>query len=143
MANQETTKVGKGDAAKGEAPAADKAPKGKPAFDITTAVNAEGTAIALDDNGRMTGVPANFDPKVHAGLPRTVFTDRATFLEHRARLLDIRIGVIQKQRDDTLVAAKEAREGVDPTKVKLRKLEKLQKMAAELEAQLKADGIEV
>lgn len=143
MAKAETKKVGgaegkaEGKGEKGEAPK-----KGKPIFDISTAKTAEGKSIALDENGRLTGSPANWTPD-YAGLKRSQFDSQATYLEYRAHVVGFSITRLTDQRTDLLEKAEEARKGVDPTTKKLRKLEKLQKMAAELEAQLKADGIEI
>jgi hypothetical protein len=144
MAKAETKKVGgaKAETAPaGEAPKTEK-PKGKPIFDITTAKNAEGVAVPLDENGRLSGVPVNWSPD-YAGLKRSQFGSQAVYLEFRAHQLGFSIVRLTDQKADLLQKAEEARKGVDPTTKKLRKLEKLQKMAAELEAQLKADGIEV
>jgi len=143
--NAETKKVGgaKDTAAPAStaAPAAEK-PKGKPVFDIAKARNADGAAIALDENGRLSAVPINWTPD-YAGLKRSQFGSQAVYLEHKAHVLGFTITRLTDAQADLLVKAEEARKGVDPTTQKLRKLEKLQKMAAELEAQLKADGIEV
>lgn len=148
MAKAETKKVGgaKAEATKPEAatetPVAPKAPA-KPVFDIATARNADGELLKLDENGRLNGVPQNWDPKVFQGLKRSQFGSQAVYLEYKAFVLSHSITRLTDARADLLVKAEEARKGVDPTTMKLRKLEKLQKMAAELEAQLKADGVEV
>lgn len=41
----------------------DKERKGKPSFPLDTAVDADGNAIALDPNGRLTAVPHNWTPQ--------------------------------------------------------------------------------
>jgi len=146
MAKAETKKVGgaKGDKGdKGETPAPEKPKSTKLVFDIATAKNAEGEAIPLDENGRLTAVPMNWNPKDFQGLKRSQFGSQAVYLEFRAHVLTFSITRLTDARQDLLEKAEEARKGVDPTTKKLRKLEKLQKAAAELEAQLKADGIEV
>lgn len=143
MGKAETKKVGGAKPeAKTETPAAPEKPKGKPDFDIANGKNAEGVPVKLDENGRLSAVPINWTPD-YAGLKRAQFASQAVYLEYKAHVLGFNIVRLTDLQADLLVKAEEARKGVDPTTKKLRKLEKLQKMAAELEAQLKADGVEV
>lgn len=52
-------------------------------FDPKTAVGPDGESIA-NEEGKLTSVPSNFDPKNHKPLKKAIFVDEATYLDYRA-----------------------------------------------------------
>jgi hypothetical protein len=113
----------------------------RPAFDLSKA-KAGKAGIKLDDNGRLTAVPTNFEPS-YAPLRRSAFTDKATYYEFKATLVDGKIEKLEESKVEWLEKAEECRKGIDPLEKKKRKLTRMKKQMAELEKQLEAEGIEV
>lgn len=78
MANGETKKIGGGSDNDGETTEKVK----RTAFDLTTALDADGASIPLNEDGQLTAVPANWDSAEHKGLKRSNFADDAPWLEY-------------------------------------------------------------
>jgi len=128
--------------------------KKRPVFDPKTAVmlDADGNEVPvkLTDDGRLTGVPTNWSSKFKP-LVRADFNSRATFLTYRAEGVigqqikdaEARIEKMKERQADMMLKAAEAEKGGDPVARKKRRAEKLRKQLAQLEEQLKADGIEL
>ena len=61
----------------------------KALFDFATAVDADGNAISVNDAGEMTGIPHNFNAKVHRKLTkqRGVFSTKPLYWGFKAQEL--------------------------------------------------------
>jgi len=122
----------------------------KAIFDVKTAVDTDGNAVKLTDDGRLTAVPANWTNDSRP-LTRADFNSRSTFLKFRAEAVmgsqiaacKTRLAMLEERKADMILKADEAVSGGDPVARKKRRAEKLRKQLAELEEQLKADGIEL
>jgi hypothetical protein len=126
-----------------EAPEARRAYKQRrPMMDLASAIDASGNAIPLDEKGRLTAVPTNWSAD-YRRFPRTVFADKGMFFEWRILLEGQRIERAQARIEELRELATEARSGADPTKVALRKLQRLAGVAAKLRAQLEAEGVDL
>ena len=112
----------------------------RPKFDITTARDASGNTIALNEDGQMTGIPVNWSPD-YRPLKRNNFGTRETYVEYRLSLFDRAIQRLQDRKAEWTERLEETRGGGDPTKKAVRKAERLKRQLAELEAQLAAEGI--
>lgn len=134
-----TTTKGKNDSAdtKGTTKAK-KERKPRPEFDLTTAVDVDGKAIALDDKGRLTGIPANWNPRF-AKLKRTQFT-REAYFGWLISLEDLKIKVIQERKQEYA----DKRDGkVDEVAKKSKKAARMASQLAALSEELKAAGVDV
>jgi hypothetical protein len=134
MATQGTKKVGGVAAAKnaGGAVAAAAAKKDKPAkvkrglFDVKTAVDAGGKAIELNEDGQLTAVPSNWDPKLHKPLKGKQFADDGVLNDYKAQLADLKAAHFKLLADNFRKDAEQFRKFGDPEKRKgLKKVEKL------------------
>lgn len=134
------TQVKKVAAPKVAKPKEEREKKVRPAFDFASAVDATGSKISLDAEGRLTGIPANYSEKF-AKLERSNFASRELFFNHRASMIDTRIAALQERKQELLARA--AGKAQDPVAKNKKKLEKMRKQMAELEALLKAEGVNV
>ena len=114
--------------------------KGKPEFDITTALDAEGNKLALNDDGRLTAVPQNWTWD-YAHLGRAAFVDRSTYVLFQARKVELQIQAQQLKLEGLIKYAEEVKTGGDPTAKKVKRAERLKAQLAALEAELEAEGI--
>jgi hypothetical protein len=114
----------------------------KPQFDIAKALGADGTAVKLDENKRLTVAPSNWEAKF-APLGRQNFASKSVYLEWKLVEFDKQTDERAKRREEMVTAIKEAKEGVSPTKKKLKKLAKLQKQLAALQAEMEEQGVEI
>lgn len=112
----------------------------KPNFDLASAVNGE-KPIELDDKGRLTGIPTNFDSSFNA-LTASQFSNKEIYYRFQASRVDEKIETLNKRKTELLERAEDEKSGADPVKVKVRKAEKMRKQLAELEKQLEEEGIE-
>lgn len=126
---------------KKEAPVAETTKEKKPVFDFSTAINDDGSAIALDDNGKLTAVPVNWEPKFKSFI-RKDFSDPGFIHEWKSYLVDKQIENLQKKKLELAKDATAARQVTSPGKKALRKREKLMTRLTELEEQLKSEGID-
>lgn len=108
-------------------------------FDVTTAVDTDGNAVALDDEGKLTGVPANWTHR-HEGLKIGHFSDRALFYDFKAFACGLNVAKWEEKAADFAAQAEECR-NPDPVKAKQRKLDRMRAMMEKLEAEL-ADEID-
>lgn len=138
MATQ-VKKVGQGAAAKGTEPKAVKEKAVRVDFDIKTATNADGARIKLDDAGRLTAVPGNYEPKLHKPLGKKHFATKALLFDFQIGLVDRTIAKLQERRESLL--SKKA--GKETSARKLARLEKLKAQLAELETELKDSGVQM
>lgn len=139
-----TRKVGSSDSASATAvaePPAEAANPKKPQFDLATALDEKGGAIALDDNGRLTGVPANWDTGYH-WLGRSAFANRTIQLQHKLFLFDKITASRAERREELVGDIEEAAVGISPEKKKVKKAQRLMKQLESLKAELEAEGIE-
>ena len=114
----------------------------KPEFDLTTAVDADGNAIELNDDGRLTAVPVNWSTD-YRPIQRSSFASKALFLEFRLHLFDAETAKREARREDLVDAIEEAKNGPSPAKRKLKKAQRLAKQLAALKAELEAQGLEL
>jgi hypothetical protein len=137
---------GKPPAAQTEAPPAKRTP-GKPpraVFNVADAVDAEGNKVPLDDKGRLTAVPANYDPLKFKPLASDAFASADLFFDYRALI----------QRSKSVVAAAAAvkleekaslfrRFGDSAKRAKVARMVKAREEFATLQAQLIAEGVDM
>jgi hypothetical protein len=114
----------------GQAAVAGKPEKEKKAkrgvFDVKTAVDASGAAIKLTDDGELTAVPANWDPKLHRPLKGKQFADDGVRNDYKAMLADLKAAHYKLLADGFRHDAENFRKFGDPEKRKgLKKVEKL------------------
>lgn len=121
-----------------EAPKRKKKSKRK-SFAFATAVAGD-KSIPLDENGRLTLVPTNWESNF-APLKRSHFSEPALYHEWRASILEGRIQRLQSEIDTERKTAEELRSGGTPTASKIAKAKKLQRQLAELEKLLAEQGI--
>ena len=114
----------------------------KPVFDLSSAVSADGSVITLDDKGRLTSVPTNWSKEART-LQRTNFADKGHFYEWKIVLEEVKIARINERIAEFRDSADEARKGPDPTRKAVKKLARMAKHAAELRAQLEAEGVDL
>ena len=114
----------------------------KPVFDLSSAVSADGSVITLDDKGRLTSVPTNWSKEART-LQRTNFADKGHFYEWKIVLEEVKIARINERIAELRDSADEARKGPDPTRKAVKKLARMAKHAAELRAQLEAEGVDL
>jgi len=132
-------KVGQGAAKNPAEPKVAKEPKVRVEFDIKTSTNADGARIKLDDAGRLTAVPANYEPKLHKPLGKKHFATKALLFDFQVGLVDRTIAKLQERRE-ALIAKKA---GKETSARKLARLEKLKAQLAELETELKDSGVQM
>lgn len=116
--------------------------KPKPDFDVTTALQADGTAVPLDDNGKLTAVPSNWSGD-YKGLKRKQFANVDLFFDWKHVQIDARIAKLQEQKaqlDEDREAAKTRKPS---PKRALKRAAKLRAQLAELEKLLAAEGISI
>ena len=99
---------------------------------------------AKDGNGRLTSMPVPFVPKEHKAPKRTDFANESTFMNFRADVLTARGNAILDNAKRLREEAVQVEKTGDPTKrALLKKAAKMRDSLAALEAQLKAEGIEI
>lgn len=111
----------------------------RPAFDLKTAVGADGKSIPLDDKGRLTGVPTNWTSAMQP-LKRKSFAHKKDFFAFRASLIDAQIVELQERKKELLEKAA-GREG-GSSKKRIKKALKLKDQLKALQEQLRAEGID-
>lgn len=112
----------------------------KPAFALTSATAADGSAIKLDDKGRLTALPANWNPSFKP-ISGKSFANRADRLLFKAILVDAVVTRLQEKAARLRERAANPGKAAVSNERKAKKLEKLRSQIAELEAALAADGI--
>lgn len=121
----------------------DKAPKEKkPKAVKTPYVQLAEVRSVLDGNGRLSSMPVTFDPKLHKAPRRTDFAGDHVFMLFRADVLDSRAQALASKAVQMRQEAETIQKSGDPTqRAKLKRAARLKDQLAELEAQLKAEGI--
>lgn len=139
-----TTKIGSDAAPKsaksGKAKKEKKQRTPRPQFDLETAVDTDGAPVALDDKGRLTAVPTNWDRSC-APLKRASFSTPVLYAEFKLYLFDEATKAREAQRAELVSAVEEARLGKDSTAARSRKAAKLKAQLAALEAELLEAGV--
>lgn len=138
MATQ-VKKVGQGAAKPAATEKAEKEPRVRVEFDVKTATNANGARIKLDDAGRLTEVPGNYEPKLHKPLGKKHFATKALLFDFQVGLVDRTIAKLQERRE-ALIAKKA---GKETSARKLARMEKLKAQLAELEKELEGAGVQM
>lgn len=109
--------------------------RSRPRFELESALDASGNAIPLDEDGRLTGVPANWEAPA-AKLKRNQFSTRELYYDYLLMLNDRQIRSLNERRQELI----DAREGnVDETAKARKQIERLRKKLALLEAQVDSD----
>jgi hypothetical protein len=104
----------------------------KPSFDLNTAVDNEGNLIALNEDGQLTGMPANWTPD-KSNLKRGEFAENSMFYQFRINAVIAGISKMQ----DKVKELEDKRDGKeDPVAKKQKQLERLKKRVAALESDL-------
>lgn len=129
MADVQTINVG------GEQGEQGKGKSKKPVWDLSSAVDTEGNAISLDDKGRLTGVPANYDTN-YAPLKRSAFAEVGTFYDFKIFQAESRVAQLREAKAEALSPP-------DPKAKAVKRRARLQKQLAALEAQMAEEGIEL
>jgi len=112
-----------------------RAKKERPVFDLTTALDVDGNSITLDEDGRLTAVPANWETTSQK-LKRGQFASREVYYDFLILLVDRQSQRLAERRQELL----EQREGKVNEKVKaMRQIERLRKKIALLEAAMDGD----
>ncbi len=115
----------------------------KPKWDFANEARCStGAKITIDEDGKMTDVPVNWD-NAYALLSTKDFTTKVVFYQWKQATIDARMQILQDKRDLLDERIEEAIRGPDPVKSKQKKLARLKKQLAELEKQLQDDGIAV
>jgi hypothetical protein len=112
-------------------------------FDVKTAVDAQGNSLVNGDN-KLTGVPANFDPKTHKPLKAKMFADEAAGMEFKASQYEAKAAIFKLNADKLREDAKKFREFGDPEKRKsIKKLEKTAEQLLAIQESLAGEGADV
>jgi hypothetical protein len=115
----------------------------KPNFDFATAKDAAGAAIPLQE-GKLTAAPANYEFGKFAKLKKSDFASKAAVMEFQANAMEFRAGKMMERAASLRTDARNtAKFGDEATVKKAKKMEKLRKALAALEAELEADGVQV
>lgn len=136
MFDNDDTSAGNVDTNTGEPSGRRGAPK-KPEWDLSEAIDAEGNNIALDEKGRLTGVPVNFiGDTEHKKLSKRDFVSDADHLEYengnlRARVDRLNVRIARNDEDIEALRA-----GRKPRGQLLSMQERLQAKLAEIQAAL-------
>jgi hypothetical protein len=138
MAKMQVSTVGKDKESKAAEKAERKASRQKrPEFNLASAVDSNGAAIPLDEEGRLTAPPANWN-KEFRPLKRGAFASREAFFQFKIGFVDRTIARLQETRQE--LADRAAGKQADPAKVKAKRRAKLMKELAELEASMRSEG---
>lgn len=117
----------------------EKEKKERSQFDLETAVDAKGNEIALDDNGRLTGVPANWTSEFKP-LKKDAFAGEHLFIHFRADRLTARatkaLEHAERMRED---AVRMERFGDTETRKRVKKLQRAREAYKKLFESLKSD----
>jgi len=113
---------------------------------IVTAVNSDGLLVAVPKPIEVSGevVYEGFDIRLHKPLKKDQFADLATYLLHQAYVARAKAErFLAMAEDKEKKAARIQKFGDEATRKKAMKVARMREQLAELEAQLKADGVEV
>lgn len=119
-------------------------------------LNAEGKKALLNAEGKLTAMPSitlcspdettvnSYNPRKHAVLKRTDFTDEAMHLEFKGGVIRVRAEAMLERANEFAQRADEMRKFGDPeTRKAMRRRDALMKQLAAIDKKLAAEGIEV
>ena len=109
----------------------------KQTFPTETAVDIHGAPIALNDGGKLTAPPQNWDSSWSI-LVKSNFASVAVFFDWKCVEIDKRIVKLNEKKEEFREMAKS---GGKSQKAKLNKLRKMQAAMEALEAELAAAGV--
>lgn len=112
----------------------------KPAFDLTSAIDADGNPIPLNE-GLLTAVPYNVDISVCRAPGKKYFEKEEIYWEFKIRLAEQKIARIQEQIEDYRTSAKEAAGDLTPEAQAKRAFAKLQRQKQKLMEKMAELGI--
>ena len=144
VASQKPTKAEK---PKKAAPEGEEEDKGRPEFDITTAIDASGNAIGLikdEESGenQLTAIPANWDFEAHKVIPRSSFAQDNHFKRYRANVLRLKAKRLTETAARLEVEAENIeRFGNDEQRKQANKMAKQRAAFIEYFEGLKRDGV--
>lgn len=95
-----------------------------------TPYRAEGAAV-------LEAIPADFNPRKHLPLKKADFKDEWTYFEYRAQLAEKNAASFRKQAEESKSL------GSTADRVKAKRMVQMMKRMAELEAELKASGVDI
>ena len=122
--------------------AKEKAPKEKKAR--PKYVNLPQAKAILDEEKRLKAVPSDFSFTEHAPLKKGDFVSEDLYMEWKAALFDHRAVSLTSRANELRTEAAHQRKFCDPsTKSKFKRYAKLAEKMKELEAELKAAGVQV
>lgn len=108
-------------------------------FDLETAVNARGAEIALDENGKLTDVPANWTSDFKP-LKKDAFAGEHLFIRFRADRLELRIQKAMKTVEEMRAEALRIEKfGDSETRKRVKKLQRAREAYKKLFESLKND----
>ncbi len=114
----------------------------RPEWDRATAIDSEGETVSLDENGRLTGIPANWTNDFRP-LGRSAFASRTLQLTHKLFVFDADSAKRDDRRTELVDEIEEATKGLTPKAKKVKKAARLKKQLAALKAELAAQGVEI
>lgn len=118
--------------------------RGKPAFDIKSAVDADGKAIPGRAEGKLQAVPANYEFGKVRPLKKGDFDNDATYAEFQAAGLRHRAETMLARAEKAEKKAERLRQfGDESTRRKANKLMKAREQLAALEAELGDAGFDL
>lgn len=95
--------------------------------------------LVLDAEGniseKMTGTPADFDHLKHKRIREAAFTDKSTYMEHQADILDRKSAALRAEAHELRTAG--------PMLKAKKKFLAMQKQLAKLQAELEEGGMDV
>ena len=128
------------------APKAKKEKKEKvptPAFDLATAVDAQGRSV-VDKDGKLTAIPANYDYDKFESLAKEDFSNRSAFFTYKANVCERRIAELTTKAMEYRKSADRATKfGDDDTEKKVKKAQKIKAQLAAFLAELEKDGVDL
>lgn len=98
----------------------------------------------LDGEGRLTQIPVTFDGSAHLSPKKTEFAEEHHFLDFKANEAEMRAAELVETAAKLRRQANDLRQYGDPAqRAKVKRATRLREQLAELEAALKAEGIEL
>lgn len=99
--------------------------------------NADGSAVMVQQRGKLTAIPEDFNPTLHAKLKATDFVDESVFLDFRATSLESLASKMRARADQL------RKLGSVEDRARANKLLKMRENMNKLAEQLKSQGIDV
>ena len=116
----------------------------KPVFDLGSSIDLDGNTIVCDENGRLTGVPANYSTD-YRPLKRASFSTSKLHLEFKIACEKVSFENAKVRHEATVEALQtkidEIGKPKDPNKMKLRRLAKMEEQMEKIKAELREAGM--